>query len=170
MNATARTLLLEARRLAEATHEAQAALLAQMGLHAFERRLLELLACAGQGLTARRAARATLCPLSTVESSLRALHARGWVDVVRHDSRIGDRHVLSASGRSARHRVRQAERRLDDVLDAGLDAGATCRAIELLRAARRRLDDLSQAPPLRPPSSRAAVCSSEALSATASAA
>jgi DNA-binding MarR family transcriptional regulator len=169
MNGTTRTLLLEARRLAEATHEAHAALLAQMGLDAFERRLLELLACAGQGLTTRHAARTTLCPQSTIEWSLRALHARGWVDVVRHDSRIGDRHILSASGRRARHRVRQAERRLDDVLDAGLDAGATGRAIDLLRTARRRLDDLSQAPPLPPPS-RAAVCSSEALSATASAA
>jgi DNA-binding MarR family transcriptional regulator len=141
-----------------------------MGLEAFERRLLELLACAGQGLTARRAARATLCPQSTVESSLRALHARGWVVVVRDVSQDGDRHVLSASGRSARHRVRQAERRLDDVLDAGLDAGATGRAIDLLRTARRRLDELSQAPSLRPPPARAAVCSSEALSATASAA
>ena len=170
MNGTTRTLLLEARRLAEATHEAQAALLAQLGLNAFERRLLELLACAGQGLTARRAARAMLCPQATVESSLRTLHARGWVDVFRHDSRIGDRHVLSACGRSARHRVRQAERRLDDALDAGLDAGATARAIELLRRARRLLDDSSQAPPLRLPPSRAAVCSSEALSATASAA
>lgn len=149
MKRPTRDLLLEVRRLSEAAHEAHAELLAASELGALERRLLDLLAATDGPRTAPQLARSMLCTNSTIEASLHALRAGALI--CQHC--VGSQHayVLTTAGRAARCAVRQAELRLEEIVEADLDDDEVGRAIEVLRRARRRLDAARHAPRLRRP-------------------
>ncbi|HET9694081.1 MAG TPA: hypothetical protein VFP48_06830 [Steroidobacteraceae bacterium] len=174
MKTTTRDLLREVRRLSAAAHDAKAELFAASGLGAPERRLLDALAAADGPRTVRQLARSMLCASSTIEPSLRALHADALIGEFPADLPSTHAYVLTVAGRAARCALQQAELRLEEVVDASLDGDEVARAIDVLRRARRRLEVVRHGPRLRlrvdGVSARVATCSSEALSATASAA
>jgi DNA-binding MarR family transcriptional regulator len=175
-------LVRELRRLAEATHDARAELLAQAGIDAHDRRVLGALAAGGGRTTTRRLALSLLSPGATIEASLSRLHSRGWVAVPAAQDDADPTHSLTTLGRQLLLGLQRDERRFDALFDDEVGSDDLRRAARLLRAARRRLV-ADQRRRLRPfvdarRSSAAAGAlrskletrSSDALSATASAA
>jgi DNA-binding MarR family transcriptional regulator len=150
MDTTARELLLEVRRLAQAAQEAQAQVLEEMGLPPLQRRLLDLLATDAAPVTASQLARSMLYPCATLEPCLRALQERDWI--VDHAGSASSRpcYALTRAGLAMQRRVKHAERRLEEMLAGGLDREDAGRAMEMLRKTRRRFESVRQLPRLRP--------------------
>ena len=175
-------LVRELHRLAEATGDARAELLAEAGLGTIDRRLLDALAGGSGRVATRVLAVAMLCPESTIEASLSRLRDRRWVDTPATGNGLPATHGLTSAGRRGLRDLQRGERAVDGLFEDDFEIEELRRATRLLRAARRKLAG-RQARRLRPFVAAGAslagagagrgkleTCSSEAFSATASAA
>lgn len=175
-------LLRELRRLSEATHDARAELLVAAGIEAIDRRVLDALARGSGGATARTLALALLCPAATIEASLSRLRSRRWVDELATEGGPPGTHALTLRGRRWLRELQREECTIDGLFEDETGLEELRRATRLLRAARRRLvgrqgrrarpfvagrESLASAGDWR---GKLETCSSDALSATASAA
>ena len=175
-------LLRELRRLAEATYDARAELLAQAGIDAHDRRVLAALAAGSGRTTTRKLALGLLCPASTVEASLSRLRNLKWADASSAQDEASPTHSLTTFGRRALRDLQRDERRVDALIDDAFEVRDLPRVARVLRTASRKLAGSQRrgarsfVDPREPRAlagelrSKLETRSSEALSATASAA